>query len=398
MSRLRLLLFGVLAALVVATPALGTNPAAKKEQVDARRAQLQDRIAAARQREGRLRAQISSANDQIASLEQRVGDVSRQLAPLEQDLALHQRRLSALNALFRVETRRLHELEREHRIAVHRLGLRMVEVYESTPPGLLDAIFGSTGLSDLVTQLEITCDIALQDRQILHAVTQSRDAVHAQRKHTKKTRRQVAAATREVAARTAQVERLRASLVSQQSSLVSARVQQQQSANALHDSIASMVQESAQLSQVSSELAAKIQAAQGGGGSSGGSSSHGLIWPVSGPITSPYGYRCFQGNCEVHPGIDIGVPAGTPIHAAAGGTIIWASWLGGYGNLTVIDHGGNMATAYGHQSSIGVSVGQHVSQGQVIGAVGCTGYCFGAHLHFEVRINGNPVNPVPYLP
>ena len=400
MLRFRLLVLGLLGALVVATPALGTNPAAKKQRVDARRAQLQDRIASARQREDRLRAEISSANEQIAGLEKRVGDVSAQLAPLEQDLALHKHRLSALNALFRVETRRLHELQRQHRLAVHRLGVRMVEIYESTPPGLLDALFGSHGLSDLVTQVEITRDIALQDRQILHAVTQSRDAVHAQRKHTKKTRRQVASATREVAARTAQVEQLRASLLSQQNALVSARSQQQQSASALQEQVKQMLDESASLEQVSNELAAKIQAAehQHGGGGGGHTSSQGLIWPVNGPVTSPFGYRCLNGLCRMHTGIDIGVGSGTPIHSAAAGTVIYAGYMGGYGNLTIVDHGGGMATAYGHQASFAVSNGASVSQGQVIGYSDCTGRCFGPHLHFEVRINGNPVDPMPYLP
>src|SRR5438552_2644934 len=146
-SRLIKLSLAVLGALVVATPAFGTSPAAKKQQVDARRAKLQDRIVAARQREVQLSAQIHSANVQIAGLEKRVGDVSARLAPLERDLSLHQRRLSALNALFRVETRRLQELRREHKIAVRRLGVRIVAIYESSPPGVLDAIFGSKGLS-----------------------------------------------------------------------------------------------------------------------------------------------------------------------------------------------------------------------------------------------------------
>ena len=91
------------------------------------------------------------------------------------------------------------------------------------------------------------------------------------------------------------------------------------------------------------------------------------------------------------------MPSGTAIKAAAGGTVIYAGVLGGYGNLTVIDHGNGLATAYGHQSSIGVANGASVAQGQVIGYVGCTGYCFGAHLHFEVRVNGEPVNPLGYL-
>jgi murein DD-endopeptidase MepM/ murein hydrolase activator NlpD len=119
---------------------------------------------------------------------------------------------------------------------------------------------------------------------------------------------------------------------------------------------------------------------------------------VQGPVTSPFGPRCLpNGDCSFHPGIDIGAASGTPIHAAAAGTVIYAGWMEGYGNLTVIDHGHGLATAYGHQSSIAAGVGSSVSQGSVIGYVGCTGYCFGPHLHFEVRVNGEPVDPMGYL-
>jgi murein DD-endopeptidase MepM/ murein hydrolase activator NlpD len=99
----------------------------------------------------------------------------------------------------------------------------------------------------------------------------------------------------------------------------------------------------------------------------------------------------------MHEGIDFGVPSGTPIHAAAAGTVIYCGWMEGYGNLTVIDHGGGIGTAYGHQSSISVSCNQQVTQGQVIGAVGNTGHSTGPHLHFEVRVNGTPVDPLGYL-
>ena len=99
----------------------------------------------------------------------------------------------------------------------------------------------------------------------------------------------------------------------------------------------------------------------------------------------------------MHEGVDLGAPYGSPIEAAAAGTVIYAGWLGGYGNLTVIDHGGGLATAYGHQSRIGVSVGQQVAQGEVIGYVGSTGHSTGPHLHFEVRVNGQAVDPLGYL-
>jgi len=123
-----------------------------------------------------------------------------------------------------------------------------------------------------------------------------------------------------------------------------------------------------------------------------------LIWPVNGPITSPFCESRAWESC--HPGIDIGVPSGTPIRAAAAGRVALVqseAASGGYGNFTCIQHTGAMATCYAHQSVIRVSVGQQVSQGQVIGLTGCTGRCFGPHLHFEVRINGAVTNPLNYL-
>ena len=99
----------------------------------------------------------------------------------------------------------------------------------------------------------------------------------------------------------------------------------------------------------------------------------------------------------MHEGIDIAAATGTPIRAAAAGTVIYAGWLGGYGNLTVIDHGGGVATAYGHQSSLAAGSGAFVAQGQVIGYVGSTGHSTGPHLHFEVRVNGVPQDPLGYL-
>jgi murein DD-endopeptidase MepM/ murein hydrolase activator NlpD len=99
----------------------------------------------------------------------------------------------------------------------------------------------------------------------------------------------------------------------------------------------------------------------------------------------------------LHPGIDIGVPTGTPVHAAAAGTVQWCGWMSGYGNLVLIDHGGGYATAYGHNSRVIVSCGQVVAQGQVIAYSGCTGFCTGPHVHFEVRIDGTPVDPLGFL-
>ena len=125
-----------------------------------------------------------------------------------------------------------------------------------------------------------------------------------------------------------------------------------------------------------------------------------FIRPIAGaPITSGFGYRTdpITGKQAFHSGIDFGASCGTPIHAAGSGKVLSAAPNDGYGNATVINHGGGLATLYGHQSAFAVSAGQVVTQGQVIGYVGSTGKSTGCHLHFEVRVNGNPVNPLGYL-
>ncbi len=125
-----------------------------------------------------------------------------------------------------------------------------------------------------------------------------------------------------------------------------------------------------------------------------GVSEEGLIWPTTGQFSSPFGPR--WGGW--HNGIDIANPAGTPIYAASSGTVTYAAWSGGYGNLVKIDHGNGVSTWYAHSSSISVSVGQVVEQGQYIAAMGSTGDSSGNHLHFEVRINDTAIDPVTYLP
>jgi len=129
------------------------------------------------------------------------------------------------------------------------------------------------------------------------------------------------------------------------------------------------------------------------------SSSSGFLWPADGVKTSDFGWRTHPifGTGRLHSGIDIGAAYGSAISAAASGTVVSAGTMSGYGNVVVIDHGGGIATLYAHQSSVAVGTGQAVERGQTIGYVGSTGYSTGPHLHFEVRVNGTPVDPMGYL-
>lgn len=129
------------------------------------------------------------------------------------------------------------------------------------------------------------------------------------------------------------------------------------------------------------------------------SSGSQLARPSNGPVTSSYGQRRhpIYGTTRMHTGTDFGAPSGAPVFAADGGTVVSAGWRGGYGNAVVVNHGGGMTTLYAHMSGFSVSAGQQVSRGQTVGSTGSTGYSTGPHLHFEVRMNGSPTNPMGYL-
>jgi murein DD-endopeptidase MepM/ murein hydrolase activator NlpD len=369
--------------LVLAAPASGDS--------GGKLGDVQARLAAAHAKEARLTAQISDVTVQIRSLERKVGDVSQKLSVLEQDLALHQRRLDRLNELFAFETERLTFLRRQYARVVRQLNLRMIDIYEARDPTLVDVILESRSFQDALDQLHYLDAIAQQDKRIASLVASARDEVHVARERTKKVRSRVHAETQVVAVRTQQQREVKNQLLASQGSLAGKRNRQKSQLASTREQEKILIAEANALAAEDARIRGQLAAAQGATDST--PSASGLIWPVSGPVTSPFGYRWGR----LHAGIDIGVPYGTPIHAAAAGTVVLAAWTGGYGNYTCIDHGGGLATCYAHQSSYAVSAGAQVSQGQVIGYVGSTGHSFGAHLHFEVRINGNPVDPLGYL-
>jgi murein DD-endopeptidase MepM/ murein hydrolase activator NlpD len=377
-------------ALVCVTPALGSD-IGRKQQIDTKISSLKDRLTVQKQREQSLRDQVAGYTSRIRSLEARVGDVSLRLTTLESDLSLHQRRLDALNALFGLQTNRLEFLKEQYATSIETLNRRLVDIYESEPASTLEVVLGASSIQDALDQVQYVNEIGEQDRRIAAQVRYAKLQVTAARAKTKRLRSTVHGETAIISARAAQTRDVRDELVGAAGDLAATKENKLTDLSKLTSAEQAEAGEIDALQAASNDIAARIRAAQVGESST--PSSAGLIWPVSGPITSPFGWRWGR----MHQGIDIGVSMGTPIKAAAAGTIIYCGWESGYGNLTVIDHGGNLATAYGHQSAIAVTCGEHVAQGQVIGYVGCTGHCTGPHLHFEVRVGGNPVDPMGYL-
>jgi murein DD-endopeptidase MepM/ murein hydrolase activator NlpD len=377
-------------AVILAAPAVVGGQARAQSTSDRLQA-LRAKIAAAQAQEAELSSEIGSLEGRIRTLESEVGDVSARLEPLERDLALHQEKLARITKLFRLQTERLNFLKRQYAIALDGLNRRLIEIYESDQATTVDILLSARDLGAVIEQLDYMRDLTSQDLKISTEVNHAKVQVRDAREKTKKTRQQVATVTRTIAVRTAQVRAVRERLLVSKRGLSAARGHKRAKLASVEESKREYLNEVAGIEAASSQVTAQIQAT-GSTSYDSTPSASGLIWPVNGPVISPFGMRWGR----MHTGIDIAVPYGTPIHASASGAVIFAGWMGGYGNFVIVDHGGGLATAYAHQSSIAVGGGS-VSQGQVIGYVGCTGHCFGPHLHFEVRVNGTPVDPLGYL-
>ena len=371
-------------------------PAASAESLDGKISALRSKIASEKQKEGVLSTQIAAASDDISSLEGSIDELSIQVASLESQLSASRTRLARVQDRFATQTDHLHRLTRDHAIAQRRLERRVVELYESDQSDSIGLLLGATSLDDLIASIDYMQSINRQDRHVAEELKRLEGEMRIARRETAKLKTQVEAATAALADKTAKAQEAQSALVSRQSALASARSDKQSLLGGIKAKRENDEEDLEAMQAASAAIAAQIQSSGSStsdpGPTDGTPSTSGFIWPVSGPITSPFGWRWGR----MHEGIDIGAPTGTAIHAAKAGTIIFAGVQSGYGNIVIIDHGGGVATAYGHMSAIWVGGGS-VSQGQGIGAVGCTGHCTGPHLHFEVRINGAPVNPLNYL-
>ena len=382
----RRLATALLLILIVLIPAwLGSPARADRLQ------SLQDKIASASAEEARLRSEIGSIESEIRELESQVSGVSVRLETLEHDLRLQQEKLNRILRLFRFQTQQLNFYQEEYAVSLDRLNRRLIELYESEDPTTLDVLLSSESLTDFLEQVDYVRTIGSQDAQITTQVNGAKERWHATRERTKVSKKRVETVTRTIAARTAEVRAEKERLLISEKGLSQAKGKKRDRLVAVQASKAEYLHEVAGILAQNARVTATIQSA-GSTSYDSTPSASGFIWPVNGPVVSGYGMRWGR----MHMGIDIAAGYGTPIVASASGTVISAGYMGGYGNLVIVDHGGGLSTAYAHMSSIGVG-GGGVSQGQVLGYVGCTGHCFGPHLHFEVRVNGSAVDPLGYL-
>ena len=393
-SRLALLaLVAILPAVlwaVVPVGSLGASSDARLSNLKNKIEKTQSQVDSKKGTESVLTSEVAKWQSKINALQGKINTLQGRQDEIQVGLDREAKELAKIQDELRKQRRRQVVMKARLEEGRRVLGQRLFELYRADAPTLISVVLDSKGFAELLERSEFLQRIGEQDRRVITLVRAARveATVSANRLGTLEGRQQAV---------TSRIKVKRDAVASVKRELVTTRSGFDQSKERKATLLAGVKSDRRKLEGALSkmiETQARIEGVLVNGGPiRQGSGS--MVWPVNGPITSPFCERRSWESC--HPGIDIGVSSGTPIRAADSGTVRVASMNGGYGNYTCVDHGGGLSTCYAHQSGFAASVGQRVSQGQVIGYSGNTGSSTGPHLHFEVRINGAAQDPMGYL-
>ncbi|MDQ3935751.1 MAG: peptidoglycan DD-metalloendopeptidase family protein [Actinomycetota bacterium] len=355
-----------------------------------------ERVERKRKKEGVLSTDISRYALRIRSLQGEIRSVSRRQSKLEVEVSEKRAELNGIRTRLERARHRL-ELLRERLIESQRtLADRLVAIYKDGEPDILSVVLASTSFGDFLDRTEFLDRIADQDHKVITRVRRVKREVTGLTNQLTDLEVQAEAARNAILSKRNQVLAIKNGIVGRRDELAQVRDGRAAILRRVRTSRHHAEEDLAALERLQARVSAQVRGAGSGPTPAAGPIRRGsgrFIWPVNGPVTSPFGQRWGR----LHAGIDISAGSGTPIRAAASGRVILLGPTGGYGNYVCVGHGGGISTCYAHLSSYSTSGGASVRQGQVIGAVGCTGHCFGDHLHFEVRVNGSPVDPLGYL-
>ena len=262
---------------------------------------------------------------------------------------------------------------------------RIRDIYKNGQINYLDVLLGAKDFNDFVSRMDILKKILAYDNALIQGTKVDREALRKAKEQLELDRAKIVELRKLAAAKREQVAARR----QERRGVLNAATYERETAEQAYR----------ELIETSRQIEQMIKRIQSGDKNVGGSTGT-MTWPAEGEITSPFGWRVHPifGTQRLHTGIDIGADYGDAIRAADGGVVIHSDWMGGYGNAVIIDHGNGISTLYAHNSQLLVSEGQTVAKGQTVARCGSTGYSTGPHLHFEVRQNGSPVNPLNYLP
>ena len=398
----------LLAAFLVApvTPAVQASTQSELQQ------KLNEtRRALEKAKEGQRQAQEvkAAAQEEITGLNARIAEIDAKL----QSLAGKKNEAEAKLASLRDELNRVSgELEKKRTLLAKTeadlatqtavLEQRAVDIYKAGRVGFIEVLFMTEQLSDLVNRLDLLASIVQHDSHVLTKIEELQAKVTREKNALEEERARVASLEKEQAGQTQALKDLVAEEQSTLAGLADAKAKKKAVVAQAEQEAAAWARQEEDLLAESASIQAELSKQAGGSSSASVSSVKGtgqLVWPVNGRLSSRFGMRMHPISkvWKMHNGIDVSASSGTNIVAADSGSVTYAGWRGGYGLCTIVSHGNGLATLYAHQSQILVSSGHAVQKGQVIGKVGSTGYSTGPHLHFEVRVNGAPVDPMRYL-
>lgn len=367
----------VFAATLVAASLLVTLSPAPRAQsaLRSQRDSLYAQIRETRARKAEAAKEAADTRAELRRSEERLGAAQRQLQSAEARIATTRQSIADTERkVFRTE-----QALEEHREAS---GRRLLAMHKSGEVSYVEVLVGSHDFTEMAARTYVYERLAKSDAETAVAMERERRKAEAlkldlekQRKRVEQERDRISEAKSRIAVET---ERVRVLTAQKQSE------------------VDEWERKESALQAQSEALSQQIRAWTSSGSGYTGTWSGSLARPADGPICSPFGMRMHPilHYMRMHTGIDMSVPFGAPIRAAGAGKVISTGWNGGYGNCVIIDHGGGRTTLYAHMSRITVSTGQIVSPGQQVGACGSTGLSTGPHLHFELRINGSPVNPL----
>lgn len=397
------LVLTLLLALVVAPLAHAVTQEDLRAHEEAAR-KAREAAEAAEDEADRLAKEVAKLDQAIDSMQGELDELSRKVAEATKRTNRLKAEVNALRAQVNAKQAEIEATQAEYEHQQALLAGRIQETYKNGDFLYLELLLESRSLDDLITRTALVQRVIKSNAQLAVDLKTTRIALEKLKTGLERDLQAVDAKRAE-----AQTEenRLRSLKAQQQAKLNEQEAAKRQKAELVAENRANAKRLRA-LAEAEEKESARIAAELYGQGS--GYFAGEMAWPVPGfyRITSPYGYRIHPifGSKELHTGIDIGRSIeppksidGATVVAAGDGTVYFAGYRGGYGNTVIIDHGNGVATLYAHMQSgsIAVGTGQTVSRGQTVGRVGSTGYSTGPHMHFEVRVNGAPVDPMQYL-
>jgi murein DD-endopeptidase MepM/ murein hydrolase activator NlpD len=390
--RTRLVSLVALIGLVGLVPALA---GAQTNGADQQRQALQNQIGEASAEETQALASLQAIRDRQAQVDARVSDLNAQLLTAEVKLAPLQADDDRVTAAYQAVDAQEQATQAQLDVAQHALNAAAASQLISATADAGYASIQAARPADLTTGEHYLQRVSRVRQSLVERVRQLRDDIDRQRRTVADQKAKADALARDAQADRDRIVQVEGQLGPAQAEAAAQQATEQAAVLSIQ-SRKSEFQVQLNALQAASDSIAELLRQRGSGP---GAPAHCDTRPVPGPIVSGFGPRVdpISGAQGFHPGDDLQATYGTPIHACRSGIVVIASAQGGYGNAVVIDHGGGMATLYGHQSRLAVSPNQHVNAGDVIGYVGATGYATGPHLHFEVRLSGNPVDPTSYI-